>query len=73
MNAQPLTQAERLRNRLAFAKHVHAEAHAVVALQDIRRLLDLDATRAQVYRHIDAEITKRCQRCNLPPDLIGDA
>lgn len=73
MNTMPLTPDEQARNRRSFAKHVHAEAHAVVALQGVRRLLDRDATRAQVYTHLDAEITKRCQRCNLPPDLIGDA
>lgn len=57
----------------AFAKHVHAEAHAVIALRQVRRALDAGADRAALYRLIEDETIKRCQRCGLEPDLIGDA
>ena len=59
--------------RAQFAKHVHAEAHAVIALRQVRRALDNGFSRAQIYALIDAETLKRCRRCNLTPDLLGDA
>lgn len=74
MKQQPApTVASLTHARGVFAKHVHAEAHAVVALQDLRRQLDRGLSRAALYQHIDDEIVRRCQRCNLEPDLMSDA
>lgn len=58
--------------RMTFAKMVHAQAHAVLALRDVRRALDAGLSRTQLYRYVDDEVARRCQACNLEPDLIGD-
>lgn len=59
--------------RQLFAQQVHAQAHAIVALQGVRRALSGCGTVAEFLARIDADIVARCRVIGLDPDLIGDA
>lgn len=59
--------------RRFFAQQVHAQAHAIVALQQANRDLDGCDTVAQARARIDTAIVARCRLIGLDPDLIGDA
>lgn len=59
--------------RQLFAQQVHAQAHAIVALQALHRALDGCDSIAAVRARIDADIVARCRVIGLDPDLIGDA
>lgn len=59
--------------RLRFAKQVHAEAHAIVALVRIKRRLALCTTPAEMAAVIDSDIAERCRALDLAPDLMSDA
>jgi len=59
--------------RTIYAQQVHAEAHAIIALQSIYKDLDGCDHIGWVRQRIDAEITARCRRLGLDPDLLGDA
>ncbi|MEN6538902.1 MAG: hypothetical protein ABFC67_04755 [Mizugakiibacter sp.] len=59
--------------RKRFAKQVHAEAHAIVALVRIKRRLELCTSPAEVAAVIQSDIVERCRALDLDPDLMSDA
>lgn len=59
-------------DRARFARHTHAEAHAILALRDARNRLMLLRTVDEALDDLLADIARRSARLDMPPDAICD-